>query len=325
MSNYSLNLLRKEKTTVIHKLIYTAIKCDVNTCLYREYSSYLSICSNFIAFPLIIFTSILSIVATMQTVEVDNDNNNLHTNQDIKIFIAILSIFVAIISGLQKYFKFTERTEITKNYAKNFEKLGLRIESFLYEIKIKTIDSSESGTVFEKLINSIFNEFDILVSECDDQPSDMANKQFKLYKEKCKILNLLNTDKNKISIKTEIYTKIQKATEKETQTETENNNLICKPKKKSYKHCFVSFNNCLSFLCNCCSYEYKKHNIQDIDDINLIEFNNLDKIIENILNKNKSNNETISTSIQLNNLPPIIQMNPIQMIPIQNIPYIEYR
>lgn len=114
MSNYSLNLLRKEKTTVIHKLIYTAIKCDVNTCLYREYSNYLSICSNFIAFPLIIFTSI---VATMQTVEVDN--NNLHTNPDIKIIIAILSIFVAIISGLQKYFKFTERTEITKNYAKN--------------------------------------------------------------------------------------------------------------------------------------------------------------------------------------------------------------
>jgi len=312
MSNYSLNLLRKEKTTVIHKLIYTAIKCDVNTCLYREYSSYLSICSNFIAFPLIIFTSILSIVATMQTVEVDNDNNNLHTNQDIKIFIAILSIFVAIISGLQKYFKFTERTEITKNYAKNFEKLGLRIESFLYEIKIKTIDSSESGTVFEKLINSIFNEFDILVSECDDQPSDMANKQFKLYKEKCKILNLLNIDKKKISIKTEIY--------REKETQTEYNNLICK-KKKSYKHCFVSFNNCLSFLCNCCSYEYKRHNIQDIDDINLIEFNNLDQIIENILNKNKSNNE----SIQFNNLPPIIQMNPIQMIPIQNIPYIQYR
>lgn len=315
MSNYSLNLLRKEKTTVIHKLIYTAIKCDVNTCLYREYSSYLSICSNFIAFPLIIFTSILSIVATMQTVEVDNDNNNLHTNQDIKIFIAILSIFVAIISGLQKYFKFTERTEITKNYAKNFEKLGLRIESFLYEIKIKTIDSSESGTVFEKLINSIFNEFDILVSECDDQPSDMANKQFKLYKEKCKILNLLNKDKKKISIKTEIY--------RETQTEN-NNNLICNCKnKKSYKHCFVSLNNCLSFLCNCCSYEYKKHNIQDINDINLIEFNNLDQIIENILNK--SNNEIISTSIQQNNLPPIIQMNPIQMIPIQNIPYIQYR
>ena len=34
--------------------------------------------------------------------------------------------------------KNAERTEITKSYAKNFEKLGYSIENFLYEIKNKT-------------------------------------------------------------------------------------------------------------------------------------------------------------------------------------------
>jgi hypothetical protein len=266
ISNDSLNLLKKKENTIIYKLIYTAIKCDVNTCLYKEYSNYLSLCSNLIAFPLIIFTSILSIVATMQTVETDNNNNNELTNNNIKIFIAILSIFVAIMSGLQKYFKFSERSEITKNYAKNFEKLGLNIESFLYEIK-NNIIINQSET-FQKIINNIFKEFDTLIIECDDEPSDMNNKQNKLYKQKSKILY-----KNK-------------------NNENENNNDKHN-KYKSYKHCCTSLNNCLSFLCNWCSYEYKKNSNNEFNDIELIEFENLNNIIEKLLNKNDISNRRL--------------------------------
>ena len=50
-----------------------------------------------------------------------NNTNYLHTNTNFKIGISCLSILVAIMSGLQKYCKYAERTEITKNYAKNFE------------------------------------------------------------------------------------------------------------------------------------------------------------------------------------------------------------
>lgn len=133
MSNKSVNLLQTGSNTIVYELIYAAIKCDVNSCIYREYSSYLSICSNLIAFPLIILTSILGIVSTMQTVELEDKDNDsyLHTNSKTKIGISFLSILVAIMSGLQKYCKFAERTEITKNYAKNFEKLGHSIELLL--------------------------------------------------------------------------------------------------------------------------------------------------------------------------------------------------
>ena len=57
MSNKSVNLLKTTTNTIAHELIYTAIKCDVNANIYREYSGYLSLCSNLIAFPLIILTS----------------------------------------------------------------------------------------------------------------------------------------------------------------------------------------------------------------------------------------------------------------------------
>ena len=52
MSNKSVNLLKTSTNTIAHELIYTAIKCDVNANIYREYSGYLSFCSNLIAFPL---------------------------------------------------------------------------------------------------------------------------------------------------------------------------------------------------------------------------------------------------------------------------------
>lgn len=284
MSNKSVNLLKKTTNTIAHELIYTAIKCDVNANIYREYSGYLSLCSNLIAFPLIILTSVLGIVSTMQTVELeDKDNDNyLHTNSKTKIVISILSIFVAIMSGLQKYCKFAERTEITKGYAKNFEKLGHSIENFLYEIKNNTI--STQTEVFDKLITNIFKDFEILITECDDQPSNMADKQSKLFDEKAKIL-VNNID----------------------QDSTENNK-----NNTNIAYCCRSMTNCLSFLCNCFEYDYDKNKHPEYKST-LIPLNNLDVIINNL--KTKYRRPVIQPqSIQQpipRVMPPIITMYPI--------------
>jgi hypothetical protein len=245
MSNKSINLLKTNTNTIAHELIYTAIKCDVNANIYREYSGYLSFCSNLIAFPLIILTSILGIVSTMQTVELeDKDNDNyLHTNSKTKIVISILSIFVAIMSGLQKYCKFAERTEITKGYAKNFEKLGHSIENFLYEIKNNTISTQ----------TEIFEDFEVLITECDDQPSNMADKQSKLFDEKARIL-ANNPDQDLSG-------------DDESNTDT--------------IYCCRSMTNCLSFLCNCFEYSYNKKKHPEYRPT-LIPLNNLDLVISNL-------------------------------------------
>mgnify|MGYP001328084844 CR=1 FL=1 len=289
MSNKSVNLLKTTTNTIAHELIYTAIKCDVNANIYREYSGYLSLCSNLIAFPLIILTSVLGIVSTMQTVELeDKDNDNyLHTNSKTKIVISILSIFVAIMSGLQKYCKFAERTEITKGYAKNFEKLGHSIENFLYEIKNNTI--STQTEIFDKLITNIFKDFEVLITECDDQPSNMADKQSKLFDEKAKIL-VNNTD----------------------QDSSENNQ-----NNTNIAYCCRSMTNCLSFLCNCFEYDYDKNKHPEYKST-LIPLNNLDVIINNL--KTKYRRPVIQPqSIQPQSIlqpiprvmPPIIRMYPI--------------
>jgi|TARA_B110000483_G_scaffold114444_1_gene138892 hypothetical protein len=252
MTNKSINLLQTNSNTIIYELIYTAIKCDVNSCIYREYSDYLSLCSNLIAFPLIILTSILGIVSTMQTVESTDTNNTnyLHTNTNFKIGISCLSILVAIMSGLQKYCKYAERTEITKNYAKNFEKLGHSIELFLYEIKSESITSNIE--IFDKLISSMFRDFEILNTECDDEPCNMKDKQTKMFNEKSKIL-LDPTSQPTVPVPL-----------------------------NTNSSCCLSLRNCLSFLCTCCSYTYNnkvpKNNIPP----NLIQFSNLDTIIKNL-------------------------------------------
>jgi hypothetical protein len=258
MSSKSVNLLKTTTNTIAHELIYTAIKCDVNANIYREYSGYLSLCSNLIAFPLIILTSVLGIVSTMQTVELeDKDNDNyLHTNSKTKIIISILSIFVAIMSGLQKYCKFAERTEITKGYAKNFEKLGHSIENFLYEIKNNTI--STQTEIFDKLITNMFKDFEVLITECDDQPSNMTDKQSKLFDEKAKIL----------------VNNMEQDSSGNDPNNTDTNTA----------YCCRSFTNCLSFLCNCFEYSYDK-NKHPVYKSTLIPLNNLDVVINNLKTK----------------------------------------
>jgi hypothetical protein len=282
MSSKSVNLLKTTTNTIAHELIYTAIKCDVNANIYREYSGYLSLCSNLIAFPLIILTSVLGIVSTMQTVELeDKDNDNyLHTNSKTKIVISILSIFVAIMSGLQKYCKFAERTEITKGYAKNFEKLGHSIENFLYEIKNNTI--STQTEIFDKLITNMFKDFEVLITECDDQPSNMTDKQSKLFDEKAKIL--VNN------------------MEQDSTGDDENNT------KTTY--CCRSITNCLSFLCNCFEYSYDK-NKHPVYKSTLIPLNNLDVVINNL--KTKYRRPIIQPMPQPmpSTMPSIIRMYPI--------------
>ena len=153
-------------------------------------------------------------------------------------------------SGLQKYCKYAERTEITKNYAKNFEKLGHSIELFLYEIKSESITSNIE--IFDKLISSMFRDFEILNTECDDEPCNMKDKQTKMFNEKSKIL-LDPTSQPTVPVPL-----------------------------NTNSSCCLSLRNCLSFLCTCCSYTYNnkvpKNNIPP----NLIQFSNLDTIIKNL-------------------------------------------
>ena len=288
MTNKSINLLQTNSNTIIYELIYTAIKCDVNSCIYREYSDYLSLCSNLIAFPLIILTSILGIVSTMQTVESTDTNNTtyLHTNTNFKIGISCLSILVAIMSGLQKYCKYAERTEITKNYAKNFEKLGHNIELFLYEIKSESITSNIE--IFDKLFSSMFKDFEILNTECEEEPCNMKDKQAKMFNEKSKIL-LDPTSPQVVSLNTN-------------------------------SSCCLSLRNCLSFLCTCCSYIYNDNGTKYTTPPPLIKFSNLDIIIKNLRQEYKRPVHTVYP-INHNNIYIRQPFAPIQQ-PIVSPPYI---
>ena len=288
MTNKSINLLQTNSNTIIYELIYTAIKCDVNSCIYREYSDYLSLCSNLIAFPLIILTSILGIVSTMQTVESTDTNNTtyLHTNTKFKIGISCLSILVAIMSGLQKYCKYAERTEITKNYAKNFEKLGHNIELFLYEIKSESITSNIE--IFDKLFSSMFKDFEILNTECEEEPCNMKDKQTKMFNEKSKIL-LDPTSPQVVSLNTD-------------------------------SSCCLSLRNCLSFLCTCCSYIYNDNGTKYTTPPPLIKFSNLDTIIKNLRQEYRRPVHTVYP-INHNNIYIRQPFVPIQQ-PIVSPPYI---
>lgn len=88
--------------------------------------------------------------------------------------------------------KYAERTEITKGYAKNFEKLGYSIENFLYEIKNKT--NTTQNEIFDKLTSNMFKDFEILITECDDQPCNMTDKQYNFLMKNQKFYLIIQID-----------------------------------------------------------------------------------------------------------------------------------
>jgi Txe/YoeB family toxin of Txe-Axe toxin-antitoxin module len=194
MTIENVDLLDTDRNTILYQLIYIAIKCDVYNFIHNEYYNLLCFLNNIISFPLIIFTSILGTIATMQTIEIEDNNNYFHSTSNSKITIACFSILVAIMSGLQKYFKFAERSEISKNISKDFLKLGYYIESFLLELKN---NNQIDYIIFEKIINKMLKDFEILLNEIDDKPYNINESFNKLFHAKVNLIfNNIKIDEN---------------------------------------------------------------------------------------------------------------------------------
>ena len=130
----------------------------------------------------------------------------------------------------------------------------------------------------------MFKDFEVLITECDDQPYNMTDKQSKLFDEKAKIL--VNN------------------MEQDSSGDDENNT--------NTTYCCRSMTNCLSFLCNCFEYSYDK-NKHPVYKSTLIPLNNLDVVINNLKTKYRRpviQPQPIPHPIS-RTMPPIITMYPI--------------
>lgn len=159
----SIEELRKNKTDSLpYHLWSISLDCKMKRDSYWRYYHELRKKSDVISIPLLIFSTATSFFSVSQ----------LNTNdQMIAIMLTIVSIISAIIAGLQKFFRFSERAENAKDIAKNYARLGRKIENTMVLVESDAVKMPQEE--FTKFINTVQYDSDLLLQETNDVPDEL--------------------------------------------------------------------------------------------------------------------------------------------------------
>jgi len=157
--------LRKNKTDSLpYHLWSIALDCKMKRDSYWRHHHELRQKSDIISIPLLIFSTATGFFSVSQL------NNN---NQTIGVILTVVSIISAIIAALQKFLRFSERSENAKDLAKNYARLGRKIENTMVLVESDAVKMPQDE--FTKFINNVQNECDMLLQETNDVPDELIS------------------------------------------------------------------------------------------------------------------------------------------------------
>jgi len=155
--------LRRNKTDSLpYHLWSISLDCKMKRDSYWRYYHDLQKKSDVVSIPLLIFSTATGFFSVSQL------NNN---DQRIGILLTIVSIISAIIAALQKFFRFSERAENAKDIAKNYARLGRKIENTMVLVESDAVKMPQDE--FTKFINTVQNDCDMLLQETNDVPDEL--------------------------------------------------------------------------------------------------------------------------------------------------------
>lgn len=152
-----------------------AIDCKRRRDAYWRHYKKMKTRANIVSIPLLILTSVtgLTSVANLST-----DTNDKSTNTNplaLPIVVTIFGVSSAVISALQRYFRYSERGEHSKHMAKSYGRIARRIENTMVLLKSEaTTMKSES---FQKFVEEVQKDTESLLQETDDVPKELLNEK----------------------------------------------------------------------------------------------------------------------------------------------------
>ena len=141
-------------------------QCNKRHAAYWEYYNKMRFMNNILSIPLLIITSATGVTAIAEI--------GYNTKIVLPIISTIFGVSSAVLTALQRYCAYPERSEHSKYMAKNYARIQRRIEDNI--IYIKSCSSTVDAKTFKKNINSIIEEFEKLANETDDLPNSLIEK-----------------------------------------------------------------------------------------------------------------------------------------------------
>lgn len=153
-----------------HHLWYMALDCKRRRDAFWRHHKHMRVKSNIIGIPLLILSSVSGITSVLQVGNVET-GDRISMGLSLPIAVSFFSVSAAILTALQKYFRYAERSEHSKHMAKNYARISKRIENNLVLIESAAIKMEPS--TFLKFMEEVQKDTESLLQETDDMPKEL--------------------------------------------------------------------------------------------------------------------------------------------------------
>lgn len=176
-------------------LCYVAVDCKKRRdAFWRQYSK-MKYRGNVVSIPLLIISSITGVTSVA--------NISSSDSQALPIIVSIFGVSAAVLTAMQKYFRYSERAEHSKHLAKTYGRVARRIEHMIVMVESDAVKMEPEA--FLKFVEDVQKDIDTLLAETDDNPKELLhdkkwyNKMFEKMKfTRDKITTLTKTNKTGI-------------------------------------------------------------------------------------------------------------------------------
>lgn len=151
-----------------YHLMSSKLECEHNRdAFWRTYRKFKRK-NHLVSVPLLVLSSATGITSISSVSQLNKFANNFEIAP---ILAAVFGISTAILSGLQKYFRYSERAENCKYVAKSYNRLAKRIKNTMSFIHSDLMTITPNGLY--KFMDDINKEMISLSREIDEQPLEL--------------------------------------------------------------------------------------------------------------------------------------------------------
>lgn len=153
-----------------HHLWYVALDCKRRRDAFWRHHIKMKFCNNVISIPLLILSSISGITSVLQVGNAESEQG-LSKGVGLPVTVSIFSVSAAVLTALQRYFRYAERSEHSKHMAKNYARISKRIENNLVLVESAAVKMEPS--TFLKFMEEVQKDTESLLQETDDMPKEL--------------------------------------------------------------------------------------------------------------------------------------------------------
>lgn len=148
-------------------LWYVALDCKKRRdAFWRQYSR-IKLKSNLVSIPMILLSSVTGVTS------VANLSSSFSTA--LPIVVSVFGVSSAVLTALQKYFRYPERAENSKHLAKTYGRIARRIENNMVLVESNAVKMAPEA--FSKFLEDVQKDIDNLLAETDDVPKELVNTE----------------------------------------------------------------------------------------------------------------------------------------------------